>query len=409
MSTFEEKLQTLRNRFRQSLSERLSAIESALRSIAGGDRMALRELERHLHSLAGTAGTYDFAGLSERAAQGELMCERLGDSETLPAGVFDDLLVLLREAQRTAQPTLVLTPALPPVRPGSAYRVLCVEDDPGQGAFLDAVLGEAGYDVATVADGVAFDDAVASFRPDLILLDINLGDDCGLDLARDVRRQESLATLPIVFVTGKGSLESQLDGIRAGGDDYLVKPVAPDLLLATVASRLERAQAVKRLIDRDALTRLCNAGAFTRRMEQAIDEHVRAGAQYCLVMLDIDHFKRVNDQHGHVVGDRVLTSFARLLRGGVRDEDVVGRCGGEEFGILLAGMSPEDARCVTRRLLERFASLAHATRRGARFFVTFSAGVAALAGGDDVTSWKQRADDALYAAKRGGRARVAAA
>ena len=128
-----------------------------------------------------------------------------------------------------------------------------------------------------------------------------------------------------------------------------------------------------------------------------------------MVMLDIDHFKRINDQYGHPAGDGVLSLFGRFLRANVRVEDVVGRLGGEEFGILLAGTGPEEARMLIERLLERFSNIPHLARGGLRFYVTFSAGVAVLEPGEGSDSWRQRADDACYAAKRAGRSRVEAA
>jgi diguanylate cyclase (GGDEF)-like protein len=388
----------------------MAAIEEALARTARGEREAVGDLDRLFHTIAGTAGTFGFDRLSEIAAEAEVICDGVACPEEAAASCAV-LLDSLREAASAAPAPLATLGlvAAPPAWAEGVARILCIDDDADQAAYLCSILRHSGYDVESVQAAARFDGAVETFRPDLILLDINLEDGNGLDLARRVRENELVAALPIVFVTGRRSIESRIDGMRAGGDDYLVKPVQSDLLLATVASRLERAQAVKTLVDRDELTRLSNQGAFQRRMQLAVDERAKRDTQFCLVMLDIDHFKKVNDRYGHLIGDRVLSSFARFLRAGVRDEDAVGRCGGEEFGIVLARMSPADAQGVTQRLLERFGAMEHAARRGARFFVTFSAGVAQLLSGDTVDSWKQRADDALYAAKRAGRARVAAA
>ena len=136
---------------------------------------------------------------------------------------------------------------------------------------------------------------------------------------------------------------------------------------------------------------------------------MRRGRPQCLVTVDIDHFKQINDRYGHPTGDRVLALFGRFLRANVRMNDVVGRCGGEEFGILLADTGAADGRALLERLLQRFARIPHTARAAERFYVTFSAGVAVLEEDDDAESWRQRADDACYAAKRHGRSRVEAA
>jgi diguanylate cyclase (GGDEF)-like protein len=372
----EQKLAALRDRFAQSLPKRIEAIESAL----DGDPV---QLERLLHSLAGTAGTYGFAEISALARVGEESC---ADRERVQS-ILDEVRTMVDEPS-------------PP-----AARILCLEDDPDQAEYVRTVLESANYQVTMAHDIAEFEGVLEQFRPDLLLLDVTLPDGSGIDLASALRRAGSHAALPIVFLTGRGSMSARLDGIRAGADDYLVKPVDPDLLLATVESRLERARAMRMLIERDGLTAAVTRASFLRSMEDAVG----SGAPHCLVMLDIDHFKHVNDQFGHPAGDRVLGLFGRFLRANVRMGDVVGRCGGEEFGILLADTHAADARGLIERLLQRFARIPHVARGAERFHVTFSAGVAELEGGDDAESWRQRADDACYAAKRHGRCRVEAA
>lgn len=289
------------------------------------------------------------------------------------------------------------------------HRILCLEDSPEQAAYISRILRGAGYEIQVARDISAFVGALEAFGPELLLLDVTLPDGSGIDLAATLRRAGAHAALPIIVLTGRSSMISRVEGIRAGVDDYLIKPVDPSLLLATVASRLDRARFMRKLIDRDRLTTAVTRAAFLERTEAAIDHHASTGTRYCLVVLDIDHFKSINDRYGHPAGDRVLSLFGRFLRANFRTEDVVGRLGGEEFAILLAGTTPEDARVIVQRLLTHFSRLPHAARGADRFYVTFSAGVAALEKGEDAESWRQRADDACYAAKRHGRSRVEAA
>jgi diguanylate cyclase (GGDEF)-like protein len=392
----EQMLAALRNRFTLSLPRRLDAIEAAL----GGD---VPELERLLHSLAGTSGTYGFSTISGLARRAE---EHHTDRETVRR-----ILRQLRAVADSIEPSPVVADESPresaPSLPNA--RILCLEDDPDQSAFVGTILRSANYEVRIAKEIAQFESILEEFQPDLLLLDIAVPDGSGIDVAAAVRRAGAHAALPIIFLTGRASLRSRLDGIRAGADDYLLKPVDRDLLLATVAGRLERARSVRMLIERDSLTLAVTRAAFLQSLTAAIDDHARNATAYSLVMLDIDHFKGINDRYGHPIGDRVLSLFGRFLRANVRMEDVVGRCGGEEFGILLAGTAPHDARVLIERLLDRFGRIPHTARDGQRFHVTFSAGVAALDEGEDVETWRQRADDACYGAKRAGRARVEAA
>jgi diguanylate cyclase (GGDEF)-like protein len=160
-------------------------------------------------------------------------------------------------------------------------------------------------------------------------------------------------------------------------------------------------------MERDGLTRLMTHSAF---LERAKDAHERARRRSevrpALVMLDLDRFKSVNDSFGHAIGDRVLVAFASLLRRRLRHSDVLGRYGGEEFGVLLEGLTEPDGLRLVEQLRSDFGALAHASSDGGRFHVTVSAGIACLDPGMSFEEWKKAADDALYRAKADGRDRV---
>jgi diguanylate cyclase (GGDEF)-like protein len=250
---------------------------------------------------------------------------------------------------------------------------------------------------------------LTTFRPDLIVMDIGLPDFTGVDLARYVRDDVANATLPIVFLTGQRRMESRMTALGVGGDDYLTKPVAPDLLLSVVASRLKRSRSLKALIDHDGLTGLLTHAAFMRRAQTIASETRRRPEPVALVMLDLDYFKSVNDRYGHPAGDRVLTTFASFLRRNLRAGDEVGRYGGEEFAMLLRNIPAAEVQGLVARLVADFGAIPQSAPDGSTFHVTFSAGVAMYESGCDLQEWKQRADEALYAAKHLGRARVEAA
>ncbi len=290
-------------------------------------------------------------------------------------------------------------------------RVLSVEDDPDQAAFLREVLESAGYEVFVAGGAEEFEEALIAFRPDLVLMDILLpGGVSGYDLARYLRQDERHATLPVLFLTTEQQIDMRIEALKAGGDDHLTKPISPGLLLSTVAARIERARVLRDLVERDGLTRLLTHTAFLERVRASLVRRRRRsdGPAAALAVLDLDHFKRVNDTWGHPVGDRVLTALSALLRTRLRQSDTIGRLGGEEFGALLEDLTAEDAVRLIERLLADFLAIEHRNSGGGTFHASFSAGVAMSKGGEDLTGWLAAADDALYEAKRAGRNRVVA-
>jgi diguanylate cyclase (GGDEF)-like protein len=294
-------------------------------------------------------------------------------------------------------------------RRAEAGRVLSVEDDPDQASFLRVVLESAGYEVRICADPRHFETDLVSFRPDLVLMDIILPGFNGYDLVRYIRQDERYATLPVLFLTTEGQIQARIEGTRAGGDEHLVKPVPPALLLWAVAARIERSRFLKSLLDRDGLTRLLTHTAFLERARTAV-AHKRRNLHRssAWVMIDLDDFKAINDQHGHPVGDRVLVSLSALLRRRLRQSDTLGRYGGEEFAVLIDDLPEEGAVRLVTRLLAEFAAVPHSAE-GSTFRATFSAGVAMLDATMDLDDWRRAADDALYAAKAAGRNCVVAA
>jgi diguanylate cyclase (GGDEF)-like protein len=292
-------------------------------------------------------------------------------------------------------------------RAAQAGRVLYMEDDPAQAAAVRAILESAGYDVRCCELPERFASELAAFNPDLVLMDIMLPGMSGFDLVKALRQDERNATLPVLFLTTQGQLQARIETARAGGDDHLEKPVPPPLLLSAVAARVERSRFLRSLLNQDGLTRLLTHTAFVERARAAVNER-RCDSQSkpVWVMIDIDHFKSINDRHGHPVGDRVLVSLSALFRRHLRGTDTVGRYGGEEFAIVLDGVSEEDAWRIVERLRSRFEAIRHQALGGAEFSATFSAGISVLRPVMDLESWRYAADQALYAAKAAGRNRV---
>jgi diguanylate cyclase (GGDEF)-like protein len=289
-------------------------------------------------------------------------------------------------------------------------RILSVEDDPQQAAYLKSILESGGYEVAVCEEPKRFEAAFREFKPDLVVMDILLPDISGYDLVRYLRQDERHATLPVLFLTTESQLQSRFRSAQVGGDDHLTKPVVPPVLLSVVASRLERARLFKTLLNRDGLTRLYTHTALIERAQALHALKARDPSRpYAWVMIDLDHFKSVNDRFGHPVGDRVLASLAALLRRRLRQSDTIGRYGGEEFAVLFEGLLEHEVMHLMGRVLDEFREMDIEAPGKPPFRVTFSAGVAMLEVGATVDTWKKAADDALYAAKAAGRNRLAAA
>jgi diguanylate cyclase (GGDEF)-like protein len=289
-------------------------------------------------------------------------------------------------------------------------RILSVDDDPQQAAFLRTVLTSAGHEFRAIDDPARLEAELAAFRPDLVLMDVLLPGVSGYDLVRSLRQDERHATLPVIVLTTQGELDARIEAARAGGDEHLVKPVSPALLLSTVAARVERGRFLRLLVERDGLTGLLTHTTLLERARGVVAKKRRdPDRQASWVMIDLDRFKAVNDDHGHPTGDQVLVRLAGLLRARLRQADVVGRYGGEEFAVVLEDLTAEEAARLVERLRADFAGIEHRSREGASFRVTFSAGLAGLEDGESVSAWVDAADRALYAAKEGGRNRVVVA
>jgi diguanylate cyclase (GGDEF)-like protein len=285
-------------------------------------------------------------------------------------------------------------------------RVLIVDDDAYVSQRTAIVLEQAALEVTILTDPQKLLERVAETRPHLVIMDMRLPGCTGLELAAVLRQDDRMVGVPIVFLTAEDRPARALEALEVGADDFLVKPVEPRRLVSVVLSRLERSRVLRSFMDHDGLTRLLSHARTLERLESEVIGAQRRGDCLSLAILDLDHFKQVNDKFGHATGDRVLRSLSTVLRRRARRTDVIGRCGGEEFVVILAGANGADAKKVIDERREWFASLHYTTSQG-HMSCTFSAGVAELFADDTPATLWERADAALYEAKHAGRNRVA--
>lgn len=318
-------------------------------------------------------------------------------------------------------------------REGSGLRVLVVDDEPTLRTVIGRVLEMDGHEVALASSA---EEALALFRESpfpLVITDIVMGGRSGLQLLRDVRQLEP-DTL-VVIMTSHASLETATAALREGAYDFLLKPFDDLFMISAVAERgrdriqlvarnrllTEQLQAyagelerlnreLKETADHDGLTGLFNHRYFLHALEVETARSIRHGHPYALVMLDVDHFKRFNDAHGHPAGDDLLRRLAAVLRESQREETVCARYGGEEFVLLLPETDRAGAADLAERLRARVEALPVPGReRQPLGRITVSLGIACFPeDGRDAAVMVRRADEALYRAKGEGRNRVAA-
>jgi len=295
-------------------------------------------------------------------------------------------------------------------------KVMVVEDGRTIRMMLRAAVERLGHECVTAADGTEAWELFRAQGADVIISDWLMPGIEGPELCRLVREHTGPYTY-FVLLTAFGDRSHALQGMQAGADDYLSKTLdVDDLHLRLVAA--ERVSALhKRLAEQDArlralaevdqLTQLANRHKSTELLTHLLALARRQHTPFSLVVVDVDHFKQVNDRFGHATGDEVLRGLAALLRRSFRDEDVVARWGGEEFVIGMYGMGAGDGVARLYRVLDALKREVFAAPDGSQFGVSFSAGVAEFPrSGIDLQSLYRSADDALYAAKGAGRARI---
>jgi len=345
------------------------------------------------------------AGLRAGYATSQLFCLKVPKSLTtmvrlLRAGA--DVTVMPEEDMSNV---LARVLALVQPRDETPAKVLVVEDSPTALAYIQRALNEHGIASRSIANPQDLITAIESYQPDLVLMDMHMPHCSGIEATRVIRQLAAYQALPVVYHSSETELSMQIDALRLGGDQFLSKPCNPLLLAAVVRTKIERYRDIQRSSFQDSLTGLINHTAAKTKLAQLILDKDASKDRLCVAMIDIDHFKHVNDTYGHPVGDQVIRSLAWLLKGRLRATDIVCRYGGEEFLVVLREADEQVAFAVLDRIREDFASMPHG-HASATIRVTFSAGVSMFHGDESVAQLTKAADDALLAAKRAGRNRI---
>ncbi|MDH0305313.1 MULTISPECIES: diguanylate cyclase [unclassified Pseudomonas] len=282
------------------------------------------------------------------------------------------------------------------------FRVLVIDDSRAQAMHTERLLNSAGIITRTLTEPIRTMSELADFQPDLIILDMYMPECTGTELAKVIRHNDRYVSVPIIYLSAEDDLDKQLDAMSEGGDDFLTKPIRARHLITTVRNRAARARHLKARMVRDSLTGLYNHTHILQLLEDCSFRARREAQPLSFAMLDIDHFKKINDRHGHPMGDRVIKSLALFLKQRLRKTDFIGRYGGEEFAIVMPGTGLEAAHKVLDEIRRRFAEI-HYPAQPHDLQCTFSAGVVQLDHELDALTMASAADEALYRAKHAGR------
>lgn len=269
-------------------------------------------------------------------------------------------------------------------------------------------LEQAGYDYIVAYDGPEALELLKENQVDMILLDVYMPTMSGLDVLAHIKKDPETNNIPVIMLSASESENEIVSALDLGADDYVTKPYISRVLLARIRTSLrlkEKTAELERLATTDFLTGLTNRRLFKQVTSSQIDKNKRDDGMLSLAMIDVDHFKSVNDQYGHDVGDLVLVKLAEVLKKHFRSYDCVARLGGEEFAILMPDTSLNKAHMAVERLRQKIEKIEIETSKSKQTFnITVSIGLTfTQKGKKDYDELLSVADQSLYKAKNGGR------
>lgn len=287
-------------------------------------------------------------------------------------------------------------------------KILLVEDSETGAQVIAATLKPLGYELLVAGTAEEGIEIIGRITPDLIISDIILPGIDGYDFCRKVRQRAETRLTPFIFLSCMDQVDEKVLGLQSGADDYLTKPFSPAELVARVTASMTKMEILLNLSNIDGLTGIYNRRHFDERLVQEFKRHSRKDQHFSVVLMDIDNYKEINDNYGHLSGDIVLQEIAKFLRLALREQDIVARYGGDEFAVILPETGKEGAVTVLSRIARDIASRSFPAASGETVpKVTISAGVSSYpVDGLTPEDLVSQADEALYRAKKGGRDQV---
>ncbi|QWC22306.1 diguanylate cyclase [Bacillus haikouensis] len=359
------------------------------------------ELYRFVHSLAGTASTLGLdhiGGLARKLM--DTMDER--DDRMLAIAEWRTMLFDIIEAYYHLEEGEADARLGMREKDGDKPVLLLVDDDTSFLMYMKEQLENIGWYVVPVANPQK---AVMSFydvRPDCAIIDIYMDETDGFEVLDFFKQKLKQQFIPTVMVSVDDRKETRMKCYELGADDFIPKPFDIDEFIVRVKRQIERKKQIEELVLIDELTHVYNRKYLTQAYDQVKSIWQRRKETSSIAVLDIDHFKQVNDQYGHLAGDKVLTEFASFLKKNTRGQDVIVRYGGEEFVVLCLSATGQDAYTFLDRCRQEFSR--HIFNEPDAFTCTFSAGIAEITDpSKPMDEWLRLADQALYEVKENGR------
>mgnify|MGYP001446471438 CR=1 FL=1 len=284
-----------------------------------------------------------------------------------------------------------------------AYRALLVDSDTGQAKEHASILKRNGFDVDIVKAPEQVLEALKHLQADVVITESDHENFTGMEVAAMLRQHDLYSWMPVVVLANYVTAQMRLDAIRVSNVDIMPKPIGAKHLVDVATSEVHKSRMIRSTMMNDSLTGLYNHTAIKRMLDSEVAQARRTELPICFAMIDIDHFKRVNDTHGHPTGDKVISTLAALLKRSLRKADIVGRYGGEEFSLILPDTSLDEATLVIDKIRQNFEKVVHTSFEGETFLCTLSAGVYEMKGEKSSEDMISEADAALYKAKQAGR------
>ncbi|MGE7608192.1 GGDEF domain-containing response regulator [Peribacillus frigoritolerans] len=370
-----------------------------------GQTIPAQEVFRFLHSVKGTAGTLQLCGLmaiTEQLLDGlDEDSERVWNRTELRNFLFE----LIEHAYEYEHFDEVEIKAKP-VRVSQAPLIQIIDDDISMLILLKDLLEDKGWMVITNADPVKATNQYFEMQPDCLILDIQLPAKDGFQILQEIHLHNEKYFIPKIMISIQNDKQSRIKAFKMGADDFIGKPIDIEEFIVKMERHLQRKKIFYQSVLIDELTQVYNRRFLEDTLPRYFNDYKRSGVHFSISIIDLDHFKRVNDQYGHSVGDLVLVEFAQFIKSNIRSSDLISRYGGEEFVIIFPDTSNDEAKHKLAELINDF-SAKKFIQNDHTFSVTFSAGVFTV-DNENVTPKEalEEADTSLYEAKRSGRGRV---
>jgi len=363
-----------------------------------------QDVKRFLHSLAGTSQTIGLEYLGKVSA--ELLDgisenpHSTWDTKELQSLLIDIIKICYKD--EIVEVEQIMANDKPPQTSAS---ILLIDDDLSILIYLKEQFEQQGWHVFVASNREKAITAFYELKPDCLILDVYMQEEDGFELLSYFNEQARQRFIPTIMISADNSRETRIKAFQMGADDFLAKPLDMEECLVKIERHLERRKLFTEYLLVDELTGAYNRKYLTEVYKQQQTNYIRNKEAYCIAMIDLDHFKKVNDTYGHLMGDEVLQRFVKHVKSNIRTTDQLFRYGGEEFVLHLPRTNAEEAQTTLNRILSSFGKESfHINNQ--TFFVTFSAGIVEVSSESTLENILNQADRALYTAKEKGRNQV---